>query len=139
MRTCNTEQIINGTPQFCGKPAPWRHPRYPTGAFCDDCRNYLVRYFPNNWTAEHFAITLVPLEYVDEIVPAGTLCEKIDADERDKSSATRGMHSAGDGRQLIRISGRTRLAPETALRPARPDEFPISHSNRRPSKGRVSE
>lgn len=39
-----------GGVQECGKPAKWRHPNFPTGAYCDECRKQAESFFPNNWT-----------------------------------------------------------------------------------------
>ena len=86
-------------------------------------------------TQSQFVVTLVPLEYVDETVPAGTVCEKLVVSEQDKSSMTRDMHGAGDGQQLIRVSGRVRVAPQNLLRPARASEHP-TRAAERSAKGR---
>lgn len=52
--TCNMEYMSPRTgtelpSSFCGKPAPWRHPRYPTGAFCQEHKEKLAQFFPHGW------------------------------------------------------------------------------------------
>lgn len=44
--TCNME-IFNSGP--CGKKASWKHPRYPTGYFCEGHKKELEKFFKNNW------------------------------------------------------------------------------------------
>jgi len=52
--TCNMEVLIEVTDkgivfEDCGNPAKWQHPRWPTGIYCDECKEKLEDFFPNNW------------------------------------------------------------------------------------------
>jgi len=59
--------------KLCGQPAAWRHPEYPAGAFCEDCKKAAESFFPNNWiplaSAEEPAVTRIAND--DEL--AGTV------------------------------------------------------------------
>lgn len=44
------EKLVGGQTRYCGERAPWRHPRYPTGAFCDECKEILAGFLTSNWT-----------------------------------------------------------------------------------------
>lgn len=39
-----------GTDTICGKPAKWKHPRWPTGMYCEEHKKLLAEFFPNNWS-----------------------------------------------------------------------------------------
>lgn len=46
MITCNTEKFGIG---LCGKPAQWKHPRWPTGTYCNEHKRSLETFWPNSW------------------------------------------------------------------------------------------
>lgn len=45
--TCNMESYRRRT--LCGKPALWKHPRWPDGTYCQEHKEILELRFPNNW------------------------------------------------------------------------------------------
>ncbi|KKN11117.1 hypothetical protein LCGC14_1029640 [marine sediment metagenome] len=47
---CNMTKLKHPAFVECGKPAKWRHPRWPTGAFCDSCQEDVADFFPNDWS-----------------------------------------------------------------------------------------
>ena len=47
---CNMEHYEgNGVYVKCGKEARWIHPRWPTGLYCDECKELLERFFKGDW------------------------------------------------------------------------------------------
>ena len=51
---CNMEVLIEVTKEGiifedCDQPARWKHPRWPGGIYCDDCKEKLEDFFPDNW------------------------------------------------------------------------------------------
>jgi len=47
---CNVWKFNKGTDIICGKPAKWKHPRWPTGMYCEEHKKLLAEFFPNNWS-----------------------------------------------------------------------------------------
>ena len=47
---CNVDKYKNGALIECGKPAKWRHPRWPDGVFCDGCQEDIASFFPDDWS-----------------------------------------------------------------------------------------
>lgn len=47
---CNMEKYdpVKGLVK-CGCSAHWKHPRWPTGQFCNDHKKTLETFFPENW------------------------------------------------------------------------------------------
>lgn len=48
--TCNMEIMQKGILIPCGQLAKWKHPRYPTGLFCDHHKNTLAYFFKSDWS-----------------------------------------------------------------------------------------
>jgi hypothetical protein len=47
---CNMEKFNDfGKFEQCGEPAIWKHPRWPTGVYCEDHKRTLEQFFPNDW------------------------------------------------------------------------------------------
>lgn len=45
---CNIE--LYNESKKCGKTATWKHPRWPTGTFCDAHKTELEKFYPEDWT-----------------------------------------------------------------------------------------
>jgi len=43
---CNIEKYKKG---FCGQEAKWKHPRWPTGYYCDEHKETLSSFWPDDW------------------------------------------------------------------------------------------
>lgn len=46
MKTCSATEIKTG---ICGMSAKWKHPRWPTGTFCDEHKETLEKIWPDDW------------------------------------------------------------------------------------------
>ena len=49
-QACNIEEYTDNGLAECGKTALWKHPRWPTGTYCDQHKESLEDFWPNNWT-----------------------------------------------------------------------------------------
>ncbi len=47
---CNVSKLEDEGFVECCNPAIWKHPRYPTGVFCDSCKEDVASFFHSNWT-----------------------------------------------------------------------------------------
>lgn len=47
---CNMEKLGDSGFKKCGQDGKWQHPRYPTGVFCDNCKEDVASFFHSNWT-----------------------------------------------------------------------------------------
>lgn len=45
-KKCNIEKYKKG---FCGQEAKWKHPRWPTGYYCDEHKETLSSFWPDDW------------------------------------------------------------------------------------------
>lgn len=46
---CNCEIMTDKGLKLCNKPAIWKHPRYLDGKFCEECKENVAYFFPNDW------------------------------------------------------------------------------------------
>ena len=46
MEKCNIETYGEG---LCNGPAEWKHPRWPTGLYCNEHKKILEDFFKGNW------------------------------------------------------------------------------------------
>lgn len=46
---CNCSTMVKGCEILCGKPAAWRHPYYPDGRFCQEHKELVAVFRPQEW------------------------------------------------------------------------------------------
>jgi len=52
MKKCNMEiykRPSDGYKGLCNEQAEWKHPRWPTGLFCDEHKRDLEDFFKSDW------------------------------------------------------------------------------------------
>lgn len=47
---CNMSKLKDQNFVECGESAIWKHPRWPTGMFCEACKEDLSAFFHTKWT-----------------------------------------------------------------------------------------